>query len=161
MELGSTPRRTPFFLSFSCTRLDSWLSRSGARCTLLRSVRAGCTQHRRLVSGLPIVSREFWAVLQCCQRALTRCWIGGLLSLSLFWQANVLTERNKRAALQTETEDNQRQLKRSMAKVAAFGRDREEREVKLRAKQVLLHRCYIREGKRGTQFPDWSKRLHR
>ena len=51
-------------------------------------------------------------------------------------QANVLSERTKRAALETETEDIQRQLKRSMAKVAALGRDREDREVKLRAKQV-------------------------
>ncbi|CAB1109002.1 unnamed protein product [Ectocarpus sp. CCAP 1310/34] len=50
-------------------------------------------------------------------------------------QATVLAERSKRAALQAETEDNQRQLKRSMAKVTALGRDREEREAKLRAKQ--------------------------
>eukprot|EP00752_Nemacystus_decipiens_P005084 g4614.t1 len=50
-------------------------------------------------------------------------------------QANVLSERNKRAALETETEDIQRQLKRSMAKVQALGRDREDREVMLRAKQ--------------------------
>lgn len=49
----------------------------------------------------------------------------------------MLAERSKRAALQTETEDNQRQLKRSMAKITALGRDREEREAKLRAKQVV------------------------
>ena len=50
----------------------------------------------------------------------------------------MLAERNKRAALQAETEDNQRQLKRSIAKVTALGRDREEREAKLRAKQVVV-----------------------
>lgn len=50
----------------------------------------------------------------------------------------MLAERSKRAALQAETEDNQRQLKRSMAKVTALGRDREEREAKLRAKQVVV-----------------------
>lgn len=51
----------------------------------------------------------------------------------------MLTERNRRASLQTETEDCQRQLKRSLAKVTALGRDREEREIKLQAKQVLFY----------------------
>lgn len=52
-------------------------------------------------------------------------------------QAHVLEERNKRAALQTDVEDAERQLKRSLAKVTALGRDREDREAKLREKQVF------------------------
>ena len=67
----------------------------------------------------------------------------GVSLVCLVVQANVLSERNKRAALETETEDTQRQLKRSMAKVAALGRDREEREIKLRAKQVNIHVCLV------------------
>ena len=49
----------------------------------------------------------------------------------------MLEERNKRASLQTDAEDTERQLKRSLAKVTALGRDREDREAKLRAKQVF------------------------
>lgn len=54
-------------------------------------------------------------------------------------QATAVGHRNKWATLQAESEDARRQLKRSMAKVAALGRDREEREAKLRAKQVGIH----------------------
>lgn len=48
----------------------------------------------------------------------------------------MLVERNKRSSLQAESEDYQRQLRRSLAKVTALGRDREEKESKLHAKQV-------------------------
>lgn len=77
----------------------------------------------------------------------------GIVSL----QAHVLAERNKRMSLQAESEDWQRQLKRSQAKVAALGQDREDWEAKLRAKQVGRAGGQVRKsGSCARRLFPWS-----